>query len=232
LPLKTSVSLLILLTATSYAAVTPSFTLGYRGEPGVESKMLASAQADILPVPYVKLDVGLSFNLFQNSGIGATEFGVGAMAYDPLALTLRLAFQHQQWTGWQAGENRVLATLEVGPVHGVDAGLGLVQRVPVFGDRYWSPLVWSGGADEWNFLYRLRWKFIQRENWWLRAGFSSYDQFTAHNPQQFPFEVDGAYRLREDVELVARAGTAIVGLSGLLMSFHEVELSAGVRYAL
>lgn len=197
----------------------------------MESKLLASAQADVEPVSYLKLDAGLSFNLFQNNGLGAVALGVGAVAYDRIKLTLRLAVQHQQWTDWQAGENRVLATLEAGPVYGLDAGLGLVQRVPVFGDKYWSPLVWSGGAEEWNLLYRLRWKFIERENWWLRAGFSSYDRYTAHNPQQFPFEVDGAYRLKGNVELAARAGTAIVGLSGLLMSFHEVELNAGVGYA-
>jgi hypothetical protein len=227
LPLRTTASLLILLGA----AVVPSFTLGYRGEQGVESKLLASAQADIEPVSYVKLDAGLSFNLFQNNGLGAFALGVGAVAYDPIGLTLRLAVQHQQWNDWQAGENRVLATLEAGPVYGFDAGLGLVRRVPVFGDSYWSPLVWSGGAAEWNFLYRLRWKFIERENWWLRAGFSSYERYTAHNPQQFPFEADGVYRLKDNVELIARAGTAVVGFSGLLVSLHEVELGAGVRYA-
>jgi len=221
---------LILLAAAGRAAILPSFTLGYRGEPGVESKLLAAVQADIAPLPYVKLDAGLSFNLFQNNGLGAAALGVSAVAYDRIGLAFRLAVQHQQWNDWQAGENRVLATLEAGPVYGLDAGLGLVQRVPVFGDRYWSPLVWSGSAAEWNYLYRLRWKFIQRDNWWLRAGFSSYDRFTAHNPQQFPLEADGAYRLKDDVELFARAGTAIVGYSGGLPSFHELELSTGVRY--
>ncbi len=220
----------MLLVATGHAAVVPSFTLGYRGESGVESKMVASAQADFVPLPYVKLDAGLAANLFQNNGLGAAALGVGAVAYDPIALTLRLAVQHQQWSDWRAGENRVLATLEAGPVHGFDAGLGLVQRVPVFGDRYWSPLVWSGGGSEWNYLYRLRWKFIQRRDWWLRAGLSSYDRYEAHNPQQFPFEADGEYRVNEDLELFARAGTAIVGFSGGLVSFHEVELSAGVRH--
>jgi len=228
--LKAPAFLLTLLALTGHAAVMPSLTLGYRGEPGVESKLLAAAQADILPVSYVKLDAGLSFNLFQNNGLGAAALALGAVAYDPLGLTLRLTVQHQQWNDWRAGENRVLATLEASPVYGFDAGLGLVQRVPVFGDRYWSPLVWSGDASEWNCLYRLRWRFIQRENWWLRAGFSSYDRYTAHNPQQFPFEADGAYRLNEDLELDARAGTALVGFSGGLASFHEVELSAGARY--
>jgi len=230
LPLKAQALLLILLAAAGRAAILPSFTLGYRGEPGVESKMFAAAQADVTPLPYVRLDAGFSFNLFQNNGLGAAALGVGAVAHDRLGLALRLAVQHQQWNDWQAGENRVLATLEAGPVYGLDAGLGLVHRVPVFGDRYWSPLVWSGGASEWNYLYRLRWKFVQRENWWVRAGFSSYDRFTAHNPQQVPLEADGAYRVKEDLELLARAGTAIVGLSGGIVTFHEVELSAGVRY--
>jgi hypothetical protein len=222
--------ILILLLATGKAEVVSSFLLGYRGEPGVESKMLAIAQVDIEPVSFLQIDAGLSFNLFQNNGLGAVALGVGAVAYDPLGLTLRLAGQHQQWNDWPAGENRLLAVVEAGPIYGFDAGLGLVHRVPVFDERYWSPFLWSGGAAEWNYLYRLRWKFIQRDNWWLRAGFSSYDRFTAHNPQQFPLEADGSCRLKDDLELVARVGTAIVGYSGGLVSFHEFELGAGVRY--
>jgi len=232
LRLKSVPLLLILLLATGESAVVSSFLLGYRGEPGVESKMLATAQADIEPVQYLKVDGGLSFNLFQNNGLGAAALGIRAVAYDPIGLALGLAVQHQQWNDWRAGENRLLAVIEAGPWHGFDAGLGLVHRVPVFGDRYWSPFVWSGGAAEWNYLYRLRWKFIQRDKWWFRAGLSSYDRYTAHNPQQFPLEAEGAYRLKESVELVARAGTAIVGYSGGLVSFHEIELKAGVRYEL
>jgi len=192
--------------------------------------MLAAVQADMEPVCWLKVDAGLSFNLFQSNGLGAASAGIGGVVYSPAGLTLRLAAQHQQWNDWLAGENRLLATVEATPLRGFDAGLGLVRRVPVFGDRYWSPLVWSGGAAEWNYLYRLRWKFIQRENWWFRTGFSSYGRFTAHNPQQFPLEADGAYRLKDDVELFARAGTAIVGYSGGLPSFHELEVCAGVTY--
>ena len=194
--------------------------------------MLAAVQADVEPVRWLKVDAGLAFNLFQHSGPGGAALGLGAVLFRPAGLTLRLAAQHQQWNDWQAGENRVLATIEAGPLFGFDAGFGLARRVPVFGSGYGSPFVWSSGAAEWNYLYRLRWKFIQRENWWLRAGFSTYDRFTAHNPQQFPLEADGAYRLKDDLELVARAGTAIVGYSGGLVSLHEVELSAGVRFGL
>ena len=223
-------ALLILLAATGHATVVPSIILGYRGEPGVESKMLAIAQVDLAPVRFLRVDAGLSFNLFQNNGLGAAGVGIGAVLLRSAGLTLMLAGQHQQWNDWQAGENRLLVALEAGPLFGCDAGAGLVRRVPVFGGEYWSPFVWSGGAAEWNFLYRLRWKFFQRENWWLRAGFSSYDRFTAHNPQQFPLEADGAYRLKDDLELVALVSTAIVGFSGGLVSFHEVELCAGVKH--
>ena len=194
--------------------------------------MLAAVQADFEPMPFLKVDGGVSFNLFQNNGLGAFELGVGAVAYDPISLTLRLAVQHEQWNDWQAGENRALVTLEAGPWHGFDAGLGLVNRVPVFGDRDCSPFVWASDAAEWNYLYRLRWKFVDKGNWWLRAGLASYDRFTAHNPQQYPLVADGAYRLKDDLELVAQAGTAIVGYSGGLVSFHEIEIGAGVRYEL
>jgi hypothetical protein len=230
LSVKSLFVLLILLVATGSATVVPSIILGYRGEPGVESKMLATVQADVEPVRSLRVDAGLSFNLFRNNGLGAAGVGIGAEVYKPAGLTLRLAGQHQQWNDWQAGENRLLVVIEAGPLFGLDAGLGLDRRVPVFGDRYWSPFVRSGGAAEWNFLYRLRWKFVQRENWWLRAGLSSYDRFTAHNPQQFPLEADGAYRLEDDLELVGLVSSAIVGFSGGLASFHEIEISAGVRY--
>ena len=212
--------------------VVPSVILGYRGEPGVESKMLASAQADIVPVTFLKVDAGLSLNLSQNNGLGAAGLGIGAVLHRPSGLTFRLAGQHQQWNDWRAGENRLLIVLEAGPLFGLDAGAGLVRRVPVFGDESGSPFVWSSGAAEWNYVYRLRWKLVQRENWWLRAGFSSYDRFTTHSPQQFPLAVDGAYQLKDDLELVGLVSSAIVGFSGGLASFHEIELSAGVRYEL
>jgi hypothetical protein len=221
----------MLLAAAGQAAVVSSVSLGYRQEPGVESKMLVAAQTSIVPAAFLSVDAGLSLNLFQNCGFGAAALGVDVVAYKPVDLTIRFALQHQQWNDWRAGENRVLAAVEAESLHRFDAGIGIVGRAPVFGDRYWSPFVWSGGAAEWNFLYRFRWKFLQRETWWLRVGFSSYDMYTAHNPQQFPLETDGAWRLNQDVELVARVGTAMVGYSGGLVSFHEVELSAGVRYA-
>jgi len=192
--------------------------------------MLAGVQAEVEPLRFLRVDAGLSFNLFQNNGLGAAEFGIAPVIYSPAGFALRLAGQHQQWNNWQAGENRLLVVLEAGPLFGFDAGAGLVRRVPVFGDRYWSPFIWTGDAAEWNFLYRLRWKLVRRENWWLRAGLSSYDRFTVHNPQQLPLAADGAYRLGSDLELVGLVSTAIVGYSGGLVSFHEVELRAGVRY--
>lgn len=210
--------------------VVPSVTLGYRGEPGVESKMLAGVQAEVDPLRFLRIDAGLSFNLFQNNGLGVAGIGVAPVIYRPAGLTLRLAGQHQQWNDWQAGENRILAVFEAGPLCRFDAGAGLVRRVPLFGHRYWSPFVWTGDAAEWNFLYRLRWRFVQRENWWLRVGLSSYDRFTAHNPQQLPLVADGAYQLNTGLELIGFVSTAIVGYSGGLVSFHEAELHAGARY--
>jgi hypothetical protein len=38
------------------------------------------------------------------------------------------------------------------------------------------------------------------------------------------------FSLEEDLDLVADVGTAIVGYSGGLVSFHEVTLNAGVKY--
>jgi len=140
--------------------------------------------------------------------------------------------QHQQWIAWRAGENRMLALLEAGPVCRLEPGFGLVRRAPVFGEgRYGSPFVWPSSAAEWNLQYRLLWTLVQRDNWRLQAGFSTYDRFTAANPQQLPFRVGGDCRLKNDLELVASAGTAMVGFSGGIPSLHELVISLGVRYA-
>ncbi len=216
--------------STCCAGVASSFLLGYRGEPGVESKMLATATADIIPIQCIKVDAGLSFNLFQNSGLGAAGMGVGAMLFRPAGLGLRFAAQHQQWNDWRVGENRALATLEAGPVLGVEAGFGLARRVPVFGGGYWSPFTWKSDAAEWNYVYRLMWQFLRKEKWWLKAGFSSYDLLSVHNPQQFPLCLNGSCFLKDNLDLVAEAGTAIVGYSGGLASFHELTLNVGVKY--
>jgi len=216
--------------AASYASVAASVMLGYRGEPGVESKMLVTALADVVPVRFLKVDAGLSANLFQHDGLGGAGMGIGAVLFKPAGLTFRLAAQHQQWNDWKAGENRALATVEAGPVFGVEAGFGVARRVPVFGDDYWSPFAWKGEASEWNCVYRLTWRFIDRESLWLKAGFSSYDLLTTHTAQQLPFVLSGGYRLRDNFELVGNAGTAIVGYSGGLVSFHELTLNAGVKH--
>jgi hypothetical protein len=224
------VSLVALLAAAGHAAVSASAMLGYRGEPGVESKMLVTAKADFVPVQCLKIAAGLSFNLFQNNGLDAAGLGLGALLYRPAGLALRVAAQHQQWNDWQAGENRALATVEAGPVFGIEAGFGLARRVSLFGEGYPSPFTWKSDAAEWNYVYRLTWKFLQKEKWWLKAGFSSYDLLSTHNPQQFPFCLSGAYDLKDNLCLVADAGTAIVGYSGGLVSFHELTLNAGVKY--
>lgn len=224
-------AVLALAGTTCYASIASSVLLGYRGEPGVESKMLATVTADVVPVQYLRVDAGLSFNMFQNNGVGAAGVGLGAVLFRPAGLSIRFAAQHQQWNDWQAGENRALATVEAGPVYGLEAGFGVARRVSVFGaDDYRSPFVWKSDAAEWNYAYHLTWKFLRREGWWLKAGFSSYDLFTVHNPQQFPLCLSGSYSLEDNLDLVMDAGTAIVGYSGGLASFHEMTLNVGVRY--
>jgi hypothetical protein len=223
-------TVLALVVATGQAAVTSSFLLGYRGEPGVESKMLITALADFIPVRYLKADAGLSFNLFQHNGVGAAGLGIGAVLFRPAGLALRLAAQHQQWNDWRAGENRALATIEAGPVFGIEAGFGLIRRVPVFGDGYWSPFTWKSDAEEWNYVYRLTWEFLRKEKLRLKAGLASYDLLSTHNPEQFPLCLSGSYALKDKLDIIADIGTAIVGYSGGLASFHEVELNAGVKH--
>jgi hypothetical protein len=225
-------SLLTLLVATAHAGVSSSALLGYRGEPGIESKMLIAAKAELVPVQYLKLAAGLSFNLFQNNGLDAAGLGISAVLFRPVGLALRVAAQHQQWNDWQAGENRALATIEAGPVLGIEAGFGLARRVPLFGEGYSSPFTWKSDAAEWNYVYRLTWKFLQKEDWWLKAGLSSYDLLSVHNPQQFPLCLSGSYALKDNLDFVADIGTAIVGYSGGLVSFHELTLNAGVKYAI
>jgi len=192
--------------------------------------MLATAEADIVASQFLKVEAGISLNLFQHNGLGAAALGVGAVAYDPVGLTLRLAAQHQQWNDWQAGENRLLATLTAEPAAGLRLATGLVWRAPVFdAERYGSPFYWCTEVPERNLLYRVEWGFVRREQWQASGWLANFDRFTVHNPQQIPFGLRGAYNLGREWNLLGRCGTAINGLSGLILSLGEVAVEMGVQ---
>jgi hypothetical protein len=213
--------------AVLLAAWSAGGELGLRHEPGVESKMLVTGLADFGLGSRVSLDAGLSFSLFQNSGINVYELGAGVKPLGTERLAIEARVQHQQWSGWQAGENRAFALVRVEPLRRVRLELGAAYRVPLF-DGYASPFNWHGDAPEWNYVYGLEWMFLARERFSAAVFLANSGRLTLYNPQQFPFGLSGEWRFSPGWLATARLATAINGFSAALVSFSELDLDVGV----
>jgi len=209
---------------------TPTALLGYRHESGVESKLLVTGLADADIGSRVRLSAGLGFSLFENSGVTGYGLGVSVMPPGSDRLAIEAAAQHQQWSDWRAGENRVLAYVRVGPLPRLRLNVGAALRAPSFDTtHYWSPCEWRSDAPEWNLLYGIDWTFFERAGWSLSAFIANHDRFTVHDPQQFPLGLRVQYDVGAGCAVTARASTAISGFSGMLLTFSEAEFEAGVR---
>jgi hypothetical protein len=211
-------------------SITPTLLLGFRHEPGVESKMLIGGLGDWQAHPRISVNAGAALSLIQHAGLSRLGFGIDAWPLDFAGIAARV--QHEQWNDWQAGENRLLVALTGRPVAPLRLAVGLAYRAPVFDTvRYGSPFYWRSEVPERNLLYRVELELLHTGQWQTSAWLANFDRFTVHNPQQFPFGLDAAGRLSPCLSVSARAGTAINGLSGLLLSLSELNLEVGVSRA-
>lgn len=214
-------------------AYLPSARLGFRHEPGVETNLVLGAGIAVMPGTGITLDGNIGFALLQHMGVA--HYRLAATAY-PLSagrLGLELAFEHDQWVEWYAGENRAVGMVLARPLPSLEFGLGAAWRAPVYGDSanpdaYSSPFNWRSDWPEWNLLYDLRWRFVNGPRFGLGAYLANHDGWYLRNPQQFPFGMDADYR-SGDYLFTARLGSNIQGLSGLLFSLGEVRLDVGVK---
>ena len=116
------------------------------------------------------------------------------------------------------------------PARGLALAAGAVYRAPAFAaGRYASPFNWQSPVPEWNLLYRVEWTFLRKKQAEASAWIANVDRFTVHSPPQFPFGLRGEYSLGREWYLLGRCGTAVNGLSGLILSLGEVAVEAGVR---
>ncbi len=214
-------------------AYLPSARVGFRHEPGVETNLVLGAGIAVMPGAGITLDGNIGFALLEQMGIA--HYRLGATAYPLWAerLGLELAFEHDQWVEWYAGENRAVGMVRVRPRPGFEFGLGAAWRAPVYGDSanpdsYSSPFNWQSDWPEWNLLYELSWRFVSSPRFGLGAYLANHDGWYLRNPQQFPFGFDADYR-NGDYLFAARLGSNIKGLSGLLFSLGELRLDLGVK---
>jgi hypothetical protein len=84
---------------------------------------------------------------------------------------------------------------------------------------------------EWNFIYGLAWRFLDLPGTRARVGVSNLTRSRLYNPHHIAFQLDGTVRLARDWQLAAHCGTAVKGLSGLLLKVNELVLELGVRRA-
>jgi hypothetical protein len=211
------------------ARFTPSVSLGWRHEPGVESKMLVSGLAGYEPCRYARLAAGLGLSLFQHNGINAYALGASALPLGNDRLSIDVAVQHQQWSDWQAGENRLLGSVHAAPLSRLNLRLGAAYRAPVFDPgSYASPFHWHSEVSEWNLLYGIDWCFYSREPYSASVLVSNFELLSQHNAQQFPFGLRGQYSSSGGYMVSGRLSSAITGFSAALVTFSEFVFEAGV----
>jgi hypothetical protein len=205
--------------------------LWFRSESGVETKLMLSGIAGLAFGSRVNAFAGIALAALDNPGIAHYGLGASVTAIEVVKLRFEGQVNHDEWSGWQVGENRVSALVVAMPTRGLDLGVGLAWRAPVFGSAsFRSPLAWQSDAPEWNYLYRLDWAFLRRDRAELALWVANHDRLTIHNPQQFPFGLRGCLKTGEHWRLNARLSSDIKGLSGLLLSFGEVDLRFGAGY--
>jgi hypothetical protein len=209
--------------------VRPDAYVGFRFEPGVETRLLLAGGAEWDFVERATLFGGLAFGAIDNPGIARYGVGAAVRVLDKARVRVQAQVNHDEWSGWQAGENRVAGMVSAEPLAGLEFGLGMAWRTPVYDNtKYRSPFHWSSDAPEWNWVYRLDWKFLDRQPYQAAFWFANIDRLTIHNPQQFPAGLRASYQAWPRWRLTAQLGTDIKGLSALLFAFTEMDLRLGV----
>jgi hypothetical protein len=204
--------------------------IGFRYEPGVETKLALSGMAEWSVNRRVTLTGLLAAAALDNAGLARYRFGVKSRVIDAVSAGWELDVAHEEWSSWQTGENRVAGAVVARPFRKLELGLGAAWRVPVTGPSYRSPFVWQSDAPEWNYVYRIRWEFLNAPRMEATAFVANLDRFGMHTPQQFPFGVEGTFALKRGIRLTGRIGSAIKGLSGLLISLAELDAHLGVSH--
>jgi len=211
------------------STVRPDAYMGFRLEPGVETRLILAGSADWDFATRASLFGGFAFGAIDNPGIARYGIGASVRVVDIAKIRLQAQVNHDEWSGWQAGENRVAGMVAAEPLRGLELGAGLAWRAPIYdAGHYHSPFHWSSEAPEWNWVYRLDWTFLSIDRVRAAAWLANIDRLTIHNPQQFPAGLRASYAAWPRWRLTAQLGTGIKALSSLLFALTEMDLRLGV----
>ena len=194
--------------------------------------MTVAYRAWYSPHERIRLDAGAGASLFEHSGLSNLGMHADAIFLPDWDFGLKLGVHHEQWNDWRIGENRAVALLHVQPLERLDLGLGVAWRAPIFDpDRYSSPLVWQSEMPEANMLVRISWRFLDLERLKARLALSNLETYRVTNPHHIPLHLDASYELSPRLHLIARCGTAVKGISALLLSVSEYDAGLGIHHA-
>jgi hypothetical protein len=214
----------------------PSLGLGFRNEPGVETKGLLMAGGR-LGVGYLAWVWGnLALSAGDNPGIAQYGLGADALLIRSAGLMLKVQANHSQWSSWQVGENSLSGMVLALPLRRLELGIGLAWRSPQLDPaHYLSPFRFTGPADELNLLYHVNWSFLEMRKARLCFWVADDDAVLPHAAQQLPFGLEGELVTWPSESgrywlLTARLGSSIKGLSGALFSLGGLEARIGVSY--
>jgi len=219
-------------TATA-AATEATLRSGWHHEHGVESKLVTTARIAHSPLPRLDLDASLSLALVRHAGVAAWRLGAAYRLAGAWNTTAFAGLQHDQWNDWRIGENRALALLVVSPFRPVSLGWGIAWRAPVLDpDQYASPFAWRSDVPEWNLVYRVGWRVVDRPRLTAAAVVSNITPTRFYSPQHVAFRLEGSLRLDPAWRLELHLGTAAKGLSAMLLSVNEFTAEVGISHDL
>jgi hypothetical protein len=238
------VVLFLILAAATLASATvwfePSLGLGFRTEPGVETKGLLTASGTLCGCYRSWFWGDVVMCVGDNSGIAHYGLGAEVLVSKPLCLRFQAQVNHHQWPSWRVGENSASGMVLATPLRRrslVELGVGLAWRSPQLDPAsYASPFRFTSPAAELNLLYRLNWSFLEMRRARLCFWVANDDAIHPHTAQQVPFGMEYQLVTWPSVSdqvffLTARLGSSIKGLSGALFSLGDIEARIGVRYA-
>lgn len=202
--------------------------IGFRHEPGVETRLPLSLTGELAPMPRVRLAAGVGLNLLR-PGLPdrfALEVGREAGSRAEVAAGVKM----RRWPDWRAGENLafVVARAEPRPWLGLEAGVA--YRVPVLDSMRWrSPLAWSSPVSEWNIVYGVGWRFWERPGLRLTARTGNRELLDLRTPSLFGARLVAEIPLGAGMIGSAALAAEMKGLSAALAGLGAagVELKVG-----
>jgi len=207
--------------------IAPDLSIGYQGETGVNSRWLLTAGLNVSISPLLAVDALSCLILMPYANWNGYSLSAGFTYPAVPALTLQGGLQQNCWHDWYAGEDRLFLLLNSRITNRFTVGLGFCHRQPfsLIGNRRQNLF------PEWNLIYQLSWKFLQKDRLELNAKLGNFDRLEIKNPQQFPFGIGGGYRLAPEWKIWGNCQTAINGLSTGLISLTNLDIEIGLQYA-